>query len=450
MGTTLFTTKTMKQIKYPFRSLSLWIFCAILGMYAPSHSQELDLQSYIKLVKEGNIDLRQSAKQVLITKEETKMAKSALLPNVSVNGFYQRDFNRNFLFINDFDGSTTRLRTNFNNSVSANAALSQTIFDPAIFSAAKIAKLAEEISALQDQDLHNELITQASTLYWQAIFTKASVIVLVENSSLAEEQLSQVKKLHSKGMVSDLQVQQVEVFYKKTLPPLENAKNQFSKLMNDLKVLANIPTTEPMILTDDLKTISLNNVIYTDEADLEGQPKLKTLKKEVEIALRQINRNKKFWYPKFNLTAAYNYDAQANDLNFSANENKLFLVQLGVNVPIFSGGQNRAKIAKASLEKETAELHLVKTKQHLVHQLRTAENDYSTAIANIETYRETISLSENEIEIFKKQLSLGVVTTVEFKESRLRLTQSRLALLNAYLDLHIAHLQILRITGQIH
>ncbi len=437
-------------MKYSFRSLPFCVFCATLWMHTLSYSQELDLQSYIELVKKDNIDLKQSAKQVLIAKEETKMAKSSLLPDVGINGFYQRDFNRNFLFINDFDGSTTRLRTNFNNSVSANAVLNQTIFDPAIFSASKIAKLAEQISGLHNENLNSELIAQASALYWQAIFTKASVAVLNENSSLAKAQLEQIKKLYSKGTVSNLQVQQAEIFYKKTLPPLQNARNQFSKLMDDLKVLANIPTAERIVLTDSLETIDLNNVIYTDESGLEGQPKLKTLRKEVEIADRQIKLNKKFWYPKLNLTAAYNYDAQANDLNFSANENKLFLVQLGITIPIFSGGRNRAKIAKASIERETAELNLVKTRRDLHNQLRTAENNYNSAITNVETYRETIVLNEGELEIFKKQLRLGVVTTVEFKESRLRLTQSRLALLNAYLDLHIAQLQILQITGQIH
>ncbi|WP_420401344.1 TolC family protein [Flagellimonas sp.] len=435
-------------MKYLLHSLFFWVFCVIIGIHPPLYSQELDLQSYIELVKQNNIDLKQSRKQVLIAKEETKIAKSALLPNVGINGFYQRDFNRNFLFINDFDGSITRLRTNFNNSVSANATLNQTLFDPAIFSAAKIARLAEEISGLHDEQLQDELVTQASTLYWQAVFTKASVAVLDENSSLAKAQLAQIEKLHSKGTVSDLQAQQAEVFYKKTLPPLKNAKNQFEKLVNGLKELANIPLEERIILTDNLETMGIDNTMYPVEADLEERPQLKTLKKEVEIADKHIKINKKFWYPKLNLTAAYNYDAQANDLNFSANENKLFLVQLGVSVPIFSGGSNKAKIAKASIERETAALRLAKTKQHLLNQLRTAENNYNSAVTNIETYMETIVLNESELEIFKKQLSLGVVTTVEFKESRLRFTQSKLELLNAYLDLHIAQLQISRITGQ--
>ena len=116
-------------------------------------------------------------------------------------------------------------------------------------------------------------------------------------------------------------------------------------------------------------------------------------------------------------------------------------------MPVFSGGRNRAKTARAIIERETAELNLAKAKRNLHNQLQTAENNYNNAIANIETYKETILLNESEIEIFRKQLSLDVVTTIEFKESRLRLTQSRLELLNAYLDLHIAHLQIVRITG---
>ena len=113
--------ETTKQMKYKFRFFNPLLFGAFLLINTLSHSQELDLKSYIELVKKDNIDLKQSAKQVQIAKEETKIAKSALLPEVGINGFYQRDFNRNFLFINDFDGSITRLRTNFNNSVSANA-----------------------------------------------------------------------------------------------------------------------------------------------------------------------------------------------------------------------------------------------------------------------------------------------------------------------------------------
>ncbi len=413
-----------------------------------SYSQELDLKSYIDLVKKNNADLKQSEKQVLIAKEDTKIARSALLPSVSVNGFYQRDFNRNFLFINDFDGSLTRLRTNFNNSVNSNAVLNQTIFDLAAFSAVKIVKLTEEISILNDEHLSNELVVQASSLYWQTIYAKESVKVLAENSNLAKDQFDQIKKLHERGIVSDLQVQQAEVFYKKTLPILKNTENQFGKLLNDLKILANIPMAAPIALTDDLETIGTSDLMPGHEVDLEDRPQLKKLKKEVEVTNKRIGIEKKFWYPKVNLTAGYNYDAQANDFNFNANANKLFFLQAGVSMPIFSGGRNKAKIARATFERDMAELQLTKIKRDLLNQLKTAENNYTNAMANIETYKETILLNENEVEIFKKQLRLGVVTSVEFKESRLRLTQSRLELLNAYLDLHIARLQVLRIKGQ--
>ncbi|NER14882.1 TolC family protein [Leptobacterium flavescens] len=428
--------------------LSTLLFGAFLLINNLLFSQELDLKSYLDLVKKSNIDLKLSANQVLVSKQETKIARSALLPDVSINGFYQRDFNRNFLFINDFDGGLTRLRTNFNNSVNANAVLNQTLFDLSVFSAIKVVKLTEEISKLNDSHLTNEISTQASSLYWQAIFTKESIKVLVENSSLAKDQLAQIKKLHEKGLASDLQLQQAEVFYKKTLPTLKNAENQFKKLLNDLKILADIPLIEDIVLTEDLESIKLNGLINSSESDLETQPQLQVLKKEVEIANKQISIDKKFWYPKLNLAATYNYGAQANNFNFNDNSNKLFFLQLGVSMPIFSGGRNRAKISKAVIEEETARFNLAKTRQNLLNQLQTAENNYNNAIANIQTHKETILLNENEIEIFKKQLSLGVVTTIEFKESRLRLTQSKQELLNAYLDLHIAQLQIIRITGQ--
>ncbi len=139
---------------------------------------------FIDKVKEDNIELKQSANQALLATQNTKISRSALLPNIFVNGYYQRDFNKNFLFINDFKDSQIKFRTNFNNSVNANAVFSQTLFNPDVFSTFKIAKLAEELSKLNNENDNNELITKASILYWQAIFTRESIKVLQENLNL--------------------------------------------------------------------------------------------------------------------------------------------------------------------------------------------------------------------------------------------------------------------------
>jgi len=429
-----------------FNTIFLWAFL-ILGNI--SYSQEIDLTTYIDLVKKNNIDLKQGDNRAKIAIEESKIAKSLILPNASVDGFYQRDFNKNFLFINDdFDGSITAFRTNFNNTIDLSATVTQTIFDPTAFSTVKIAKLGEELSKLSNKSISNEIIIEASKLYWQAIFIKESIKVLDENSKLAKEQVDQIKKIYDKGVVSELQLHQVEALYKKTIPPLNNAQNRYKSILNELKILANISIKESLVLTDNLETIRFKGFSEINDSSIENQPEIKTIKKEIEITGKQISAKKKFWYPKLDLVAGYNYNGQDNDFRFSNNENKLFFGQLRVSFPIFSGGRNNAEIVKTEIEKESAELNLKNKEQEFLKQLQDAENNYNNIIDNITIHRETIELNEKEIEVFNKQLKLGVVTPIEFKEVRLRLTQSKLDLLNDYLDLHITKLQIRRILGE--
>ncbi len=424
---------------------TIFIILFVIGFHFTTEAQEYDLKTYLELVKANNGDLRLESNQLGAVSEDTKITKSYLLPNVDVNGSIQRDFTKNFLFINDGFGGIERFRTNFNHTIDLNAVASQMLYDASVLSAVKISKLSEELSKLNYENSTNELLTQAASLYWQSVFLKESITVLEANADLAKEQFLQIKKMHKKDAVSKLQLHQTEAFYKKSLAPVINAKNQYQNLLNELKTLANIPVTDTITLSDSLENMPLNPLFSSSEKSFETQPQIKAIKKEIEIADEALEANKKFWLPKVNLSVAYNYNGQDDDFKFKNNENKLFFGQLNVSIPIFSGFANKAKIEKAQIEKESAIINLENRRRTFLKELKTAENDYNKALESINLHKETISINESEVDIFRKQLKLGVVTPLEFKESRLQLTQNRLELLNSYFDLQIAEIQINRI-----
>ena len=59
-------------------------------------------------------------------------------------------------------------------------------------------------------------------------------------------------------------------------------------------------------------------------------------------------------------------------------------------------------------------------------------------LQKIKEEKEVIQLGERELEIAAEGIKQGVVTPLEWKEIRLGLIESKLSLLNAYLDLRIA------------
>lgn len=435
----------MKLKRTFFNTIFLLVFF-IVGK--SSIAQQTNLSAYIVLVKKNNLALKQGESRIKIANEETKIAKSLLLPNASVDGFYQRDLSKNYLFIHDeFDGTVTRFRTNFNNTLDLTATVSQAIFDPTAFADFKISKLAEELQNIGQEHLSNELLVNAAKLYWQAIFLKESIGVLEENNALAKVQFDQIQKIHKKGVVSKLELHQAEALYKNTIPSLNNAQTQYQNVLNELKTLANIPINENLVLTDKLEFMQLDGILEKQERNVENQPQIRSMKKEIELTEKQLQAKRKYWYPRLNLIAGYNYSGQDNSFRLSNNENKLFFGQLRISFPIFSGGRNNAEITKAKIEKDLVEQQLKSQRQELLKQLQIAENNYHNTIGNIAIHKEAIALQEKEIQVFNKQLEMGVVTIIELKEVRLRLTQNKLDLLNDYLDLHIAKLQIRRCLG---
>ncbi|MCV6631587.1 MAG: TolC family protein [Flavobacteriaceae bacterium] len=426
----------------------------IVGLFlifsAAIKAQEHDLKSYIDLVKNNNLDLKQANYQTKSSKEDKKIARSFWLPSVSLEGAYQRDFNKNYLFISDeFDGSITQLRTNFNNSIDLSATITQVLYDSDVISSLKIAELANELSLINIEQVQNEIITQASILFWQAILIKESVGVLEEDSNLAKLQFKQIESVYKKGAVSKLELYQAEAIYKKTLPALNKSKKQYNSLLNELKTIANIDLKEEFVLVDNLESISANLKLSVNYNEINNQPYLQSLKKEIEISEINIKSKKRFWYPKLNLVTGYNFNGQDNSFNFNNNKNTLFFGQLRLSIPVFSGGKNKSELAKAQIEKELSQVKFQRKKAELLKQLQTAQIDYKSAIENIDIRKATIELNQKEIEIYNKQLQLGVVTPIDHKEIRLRLVQSKLELLSDYLELHIASLQIRRILGTI-
>lgn len=420
----------------------LIFFACHMSIYL--YAQDYKLDEYLQKVIQENRDVEQSNLQHHLAKEDIKAAKSALLPQINLQGNYQRDLNKNYLFINGFGGEQTKFRTNFNNSVNANVTLQQTLFDPAVFAGLRIVRLNEALSKINLSNVSNEIIARAATLYWQALYTKESIHVLEENKELAHEQLQQIEALFAKGIASQLQQQQASILYQQALIPIEDANNQYQSLLNELKELAHISIESDIQLIDNLSSLSLAHSPLGNT--VENNIQIQALNKEYQIQQQQLKLKQKYWYPKLHLITAYDINGQSDNFNFKNNTNKLFYGQVGVNIPLFSGWNNTVAIAKSKIELESIQIRTKQLEEQLLKELKNANNDYQNALKKIEIQKSTIALGEEEMKSFQKQLQLGNITTVELKESRTRLIQSKLDLLNTYLDLHIATIHIKRIT----
>ena len=445
----------MLQIKfrYKFQLIKAVAFAFLFFLAATSNfAQHLDLDGYIQLLEEKNIVLQQSANQLAVSHQDTRLAKAALLPSVGADITYQRDFTKNYLYLNEEDPTgffPDKFRTNFNNNFNASIVAEQSIYNPVGMATFKLAKLAEEQVRLTYEDLSQELIKQGAQLFWQAIFTRESLHILEDNKALAEEQWQQMRALFEQGYVSELQVYQSKSFYKRTIPQLQSAQNTYKLILNELKTLAGLSPEYLLELEGEigLSNSELNAVIVKDTS-LILNTQIKLLFQQAQIAEQQIEVAKTARHPLVKANLGYHFNAQDNAFRFD-NNNKLLFGQLAIQVPILTGGYNTAQIQKAKIEQKNVLLEIQNKRLELQKELSNAKLHLQTALKKIEEEKEAIQLSEKELAIASESKKQGMITPLEVKEMRLGLTEAKLRLLNAYLDLRIAHLQIDRILGKV-
>ena len=407
--------------------------------------QSLSLNEYLDLLKKKNYQLRQGEISIQLAGEKIKEARADLLPGLSTDASYKRDFTKSYMYLDEGSAEfPSKFKMNYKNNFAANLMAEQVLFSPLGSANYKLSVLAEEMAELQQQDLSKEVLHQGTLLFYQAIYAKESIVVLEENKTIAKSQWNKMKSMFEEGFVSEIQVRKSELYYKRAIPILESVKTDYCTILNSLKQLAGLPISSDLNLKGNIESEDRDLLPKLYDENLNFNSKIKILSKQVEMSNQQIKMAKALKYPSVKAGLGYSYNAADDQFKLN-HENKVWFGQLSVQIPIISGGRNTAKIKIAKLEQSRLQLEKENSKLTLRKDIENANLKLRYSLEKIEEEKELICLSEKELSVANEQISLGAITPLEFKEIRLELTKAKLGLLNAQLDHRIANLQLQKI-----
>ncbi|NTV83072.1 MAG: TolC family protein, partial [Bacteroidales bacterium] len=118
------------------------------------------------------------------------------------------------------------------------------------------------------------------------------------------------------------------------------------------------------------------------------------------------------------------FEDQLND-----NQNKS--LQLSLNIPIFNGWQVRTAISQAKIAKEEADLTLLQTKLELDKKIQQAYADAVAALKNYNASGKKVNAQQEAFKYSEQKLGVGLVTAVEYNETKKNLTAAESDLLQA-------------------
>jgi outer membrane protein TolC len=287
-------------------------------------------------------------------------------------------------------------------------------------------------------------------IYYQLAAGSNQVNILDANILRLQKLSDDTRKLYEAGFAERLDVDKVTV-------QLNNLQTEKQKVMNGidngylgLKVLMGMPVRDTLVLTDSITYDEIRSGVL--DATLYNYADRKEYQyAELGMKLNEFNirRHKLTYLPTVALSSNYTVLRQANKFGFGGPWNPGSAIGLRISVPIFDGFARAARIQSARLQLEQTQNRIEELKLTIDRDVQQSINDYTSALATLETQKRNMELAEKVYGQTKKKYEIGTGSNLEINnaDTELRIAQSNY--IDALYDGIIAKIDFLKATGKL-
>ena len=305
-------------------------------------------------------------------------------------------------------------------------------FTQPIYTFGKIGNAVESVrSAIKMSETSRELVRRevkysAVDLYWTAKMTDEIV-------KLSEQDLKSARdarrNLTSAGRASRGNLVKIESDIATKEIQLSDAQFNRATAHRMLKILAGIDVDEELNLTTEFP----NEFAELNAGKLTNTPEWDILNQQIRMYEKLARSKRDGALPTLAATASYNYASVANsaDTLFDKKGNQSAYWGLALQMPIFSGGINRANAMQEAMNAESARQDLDKSKKITTEKYNTAIQQYDHLRGNLATLQNARDLAAKAYDFSRQRFIAGQTSAIELAEVSSGLYQLDMALLNS-------------------
>jgi len=294
-----------------------------------------------------------------------------------------------------------------------------------IGNAVKSVKSAIKMAESSQELTRREVRYAATDLYWTAKMTD-EIVALAErdlkNARSAKNSLTAAGRANRSNLLkieSDIATKEINV---------SDAKFNRDTAHRMLKIMAGINVDEELTLTESFPK-SFESI---ETKKLENTPQWDILGEQVNMYERLARSKRAGAYPTLAATASYNYMSMSGDIGHMFDESGSQSATWGValQVPIFSGGLNRANATVEAMNAEAARQDLDQAKKITTEQYDNAIKSYNHLRGNLATLENARDLAAKTYTLSQNRFASGQTSAVELADVSAGLYQLDMALLN--------------------
>ncbi|WP_282087554.1 TolC family protein [Aquimarina algiphila] len=426
--------------------------------------KQYDLLSVINDALNDNLSIRADQKDVDLSNQDIKTAKSNYLPSLTASG--------TGTYV-DPDAAEVSNGQSPEFSTSGNVTLQQTIFSESananIVIQKKLQKAQEEIFNAAQLDL----IFNASNTYFNTLILKTNTQIQVQNLELTKKNLQIAEQNFEAGQSGKSDLLRFRSEMAQNTQAMVEAINQLEQGFITLNQVLNNPINLEISVEDVMLDEGIFEEYNYDEiAELLDDPSLR--EPFIEFLVEEAKKNA----PELK---SLMYNLEATDRNIKLNSYGRFLptvalqgqynrtfsrsgkgsvapagfqlvddnynVGLNVSIPIFN--QNRTNINRqtAMIQKDQIEINKENTELSIAANIRTGVLNMVNQISNIELSRVSEETAKEALELTQASYSSGSVNIVQLLDAQNNLLNAQLARANATYNYLINSLQLERFLG---
>ena len=352
-----------------------------------------------------------------------KGSYSALYPNISANGSYQRTLKKQVMVM-DMGGQAMEIKVGRDNSINATATASMPIVNAQLWESLKLSGMDVELAVEQARSSKIALVKQVKQAFYAVLLAQKSHEVVANVYENAQKNYEKTLQRFNVGKASEVEHLRAQVTMMNAEPNVSSAENAVMLATWQLKAVMGIDLDTDVEVVGDLNDYTTQMLTpYVSEEDLSNNSSLLQLGIQGRMLESTIRMQKKQYLPTLAASINYNYSAMGDE------ELRWFpssTAAVSLSIPIFDGFQKHYSIKQSKINKNMLDLQREDTERNLRIGIRNYNDQMALCIKNYQAAEATVEIAQKSYDISEKMYEVGKATLVELNDAQLALQQAQL------------------------
>jgi len=425
--------------------LSSMLFSASFSL-ADQARIELDLRDALARAPEANFQILLAQEGLNAQEQATRIARSALLPQVSLAASQTRNMSPNVgSFAATIPGVPERV---FNDRFDALIRARLSLLDFGRWDDWNVSKLSLRATELQINNTIQDIFQRIAITYathWRNLRRLDVIDARLERDELL---LRIATDQEEAGVATALDVTRAEVSL---------AGNELARLQQETRVLEselqlkralNLPLGAELVISRPLDNPDEATAIFSEPAfsrilsQRQDFQRLRTIVEREELALKASRRER---LPSLDVSGQWGYASES----WSDDMYEQWQVSLGVSMPIFEGFRLQAETLTARSDLRQRELELADLRLSIEADYRFVLQNLASALQRVRVAERTVALNEREFELARIRFEEGVADNSDVVSAQAALADAEDARVEAQFELLQSRINLARVEGDV-